>query len=595
MPIVGTAGHVDHGKSTLIRALTGRDPDRLAEEKARGLTIDLGFAWMNLPSGATIGFVDVPGHERFIKNMLAGIDAVNVGLLVVAADEGWMPQTEEHLAVLDLLEVRSIVVALTRTGLADAETRELAEAEIEEHVAGTVAEGAPVAAVDSITGEGLDRLIDELEAAVAGAVVPDLGRPRLWVDRAFSIAGAGTVVTGTLLDGAVALGDEVAIYPGGETTRVRGLQSHERSVERVEPGSRTALNLGGVGTGGVGRGSMIGRPGEWVPTTRFLATLRTVRGLAAPLQDRGAFHLHVGSGSWPVRMRLLDGPELAGAGHAIVTLEVPVPLAVGDRFIVREVGRRAVVAGGRVTDPRPPNRVRGLDLAALDRLAGLDPDEQATGLLASRRIDQADVLAAHTRGGVAGAALVSGRTVVDPGEGARLETEAARIVEQFHADNPLRAGVPKASLASSLGVEGGLVDLLIGRSEALTEDGSDVALANFRVALDGDARAAWDRARRALVAGPAVPTIAELGLSTELLYALVRDGSLVRVGQDLAYLPEQLDELVAGLNGLPDQFTVAEFRDHVGLTRKYAVPLLEWMDAAGHTMRRGDVRSVRAS
>ncbi|MGI9647159.1 MAG: selenocysteine-specific translation elongation factor, partial [Acidimicrobiia bacterium] len=575
-------------------ALTGRDPDRLAEEKERGLTIDLGFAWTTLPSGMSIGFVDVPGHERFIKNMLAGIDAVNVGLLVVAADEGWMPQSEEHLAILDLLEIPRLVIALTRTGLADEETREMAEAEIEEQVVGTVAEGAPVVRVDSISGEGIEQLGSELEKALMSVTVPDLGRPRLWVDRSFSIRGAGTVVTGTLLNGGLALGDEVAILPAGEVSRIRGIQSHEETRQQVEPGTRTALNLSGIDTAAAARGAMIGKAADWAPTSRFLSSLRTVRNLADPLRDRGAYHLHVGSGSWPARIRLLDSPELSGPGHAVITTSDPIPLTMADRFILREVGRRAVVAGGRVIEPAPPTRIRSVNVSHLDGLLGQTPDIQATGLLAGRGWAGANTLSAHSRGGVPSAAIQAGEVVVDPAEGERLTGLAIETVETYQTDNPLRPGMPKASLASTIGIDLDLLGVLVGMTDALVETGTDIATTGFTVNLDAAQEAAWQAARTRLQAGLAVPAVGELGMTTELVYALIRAGRLVKINNDLAYLPGQVDEMVAGLGELGDGFTVAEFRDHFGLTRKYAVPLLEWLDREGHTARRGDMRTLRA-
>jgi len=590
MPIVGTAGHVDHGKSTLIQALTGRDPDRLTEEKERGLTIDLGFAWTNLPSGTTIGFVDVPGHERFIKNMLAGIDAVNVGLLVVAADEGWMPQSEEHLAVLDLLEIERLVIALTRTSLADEETVELARAEVEDRVAGTVAAGAPVVAVDSVSGRGLDELLAALDDAVSATEVTDIGRPRLWVDRSFTISGAGTVVTGTLLDGSLQVGEEVTVLPDFDRARIRGIQSHEEAREQVDPGTRTALNLSGLGTTDVLRGAMLGKQGDWAPTVRSLAALRTVRSLAAPLKDRGAYHLHVGSGSWPARIRLLDGPELAGSGHAILTTEHAIPLTMGDRFILREVGRRSVVAGGRILEPGPPDRVRGIEVAGLEAVLNASPEDRAAALLASRGTTSIDELSAHTGGGQAPEAVIGGHVAVDPAKAKELTGQAVEAVEAYQEANPLRPGMPKASLASGLEIELELLTVLLSGTNRLTEEGTNVATSGFAVELDPAQENAWESARSRLESGLAVPSVRELGLPTELVYALVRAGVLIRVSGDLVYLPEQITAIVTGLAELPEGFTVAQFRDHFALTRKYAVPLLEWLDSEGHTMRRGDGR-----
>ena len=506
-----------------------------------------------------------------------------------------MPQSEEHLAILDLLEIPRLIIVVTRTALVDEETRELAEAEVAEQVVGTVAENSPIVAVDSVSGDGLEALVSSLEEAVAATSVPDIGRPRLWVDRSFSISGAGTVVTGTLLDGPLAVGEEVAILPDGPRARIRSIQSHEQSHDRVEPGTRTALNLTGLDTAAVGRGAMLGRADEWAPTTRTLVTLRTVRRLTAPLKDRGAYHLHVGSGSWPARIRLLDGSELVGTGHAVITTRQPVPLAIGDRFILREVGRRAVVAGGRILEPEPPARVRSVDLAALEAILDAAPDAQAAGLLAGRGAAAISTLSAHTRGGIAANAIVGGEWALDPEEATRLTKQAVDMVEQYQAANPLRAGMPKASLASQLDVELEVMDALLSGTDLLTESGTEVATSGFEVELDPTQRAAWETARSRLEAGLTVPTLSELGISTELVYALKRAGMLVRISADLVLLPEQTAEVVAGLPDLPAGFTVANFRDHFGLTRKYAVPLLEWLDNEGHTVRQGDGRTLTAT
>ena len=525
--------------------------------------------------------------------MLAGIDAVNVGLLVVAADEGWMPQSEEHLAILDLLELPQLVIALTRTSLADEETVELARSEVEDQVAGTVASGAPIVEVDSISGRGLDDLIAALEVAIAATSVFDGGRPRLWVDRSFSIAGAGTVVTGTLLDGPLQVGDELAVLPNFGRARIRGIQSHEESQEQVEPGTRTALNLSGLATTDVPRGAMLGRPGDWAPTVRSLAALRTVRNLTAPLKDRGAYHLHVGSGSWPARIRLLDGPELTGAGHAILTTEHAIPLKMGDRFILREVGRRSVVAGGRILEPRPPTRIRSIDLDPLAAALNASPDDQAATLLAARGTASVDELSAHSGGGQARAALIGGHLVIDQAVAKRLIDRAVEAVETYQEANPLRPGMPKASLVSSLSIELELLNVLLPETDRLTGEGTNVATSGFAVELDPADERAWESARERLEAGLAVPSLRDLGLSTELVYALVRQGALVRVNSDLGYLPDQIAAIVTGLTELPAGFTVANFRGHFELTRKYAVPLLEWLDSEGHTVRSGDGRIAK--
>jgi selenocysteine-specific elongation factor len=506
-----------------------------------------------------------------------------------------MPQSEEHLAVLDLLELGQLVIALTRTSLADEETVELARAEIEEQVVGTVAAGAPIVAVDSVSGRGLDDLVATLDRAVAATSVTDRGRPRLWVDRSFSIPGAGTVVTGTLLDGALEVGDTVAVLPDFGRARIRGIQSHEETLDQVAPGTRTALNLSGLAATDVPRGAMLGRPGDWATTVRSLATLRTIRALTAPLKDRGAYHLHVGSGSWPARIRLLDGPELAGSGHAIITTEHAIPLKLGDRFILREVGRRSVVAGGRILEPRPAQRARSIDVALLEAALDANPDDQAAALLASRGTGSLDELAAHSGGGVAREAVIGGSMAVDPAVAGDLTERAVTAVKSYQQANPLRPGMPKASLASGLGIELELLNVLLSESSRLTGEGTNVTTSGFSVELDAAQEAAWETAQRRLASDLAVPSLKELGLPTELVYALVRAGSLIRVSSDLVYLPEQTAAIVNGLADLSDGFTVAQFRDHFALTRKYAVPLLEWLDAEGHTVRTGDGRTAKTA
>ncbi len=596
MPIIATAGHVDHGKSTLVEALTGRDPDRWAEEKTRGLTIDLGFAWTRL-GDEDVGFVDVPGHERFIKNMLAGVGAVDVALFVVAADEGWMPQSEEHAAVLDLLDVRTGIVALTRADLVDDETIELAALEIEDRVAGTSLVGWPIVPTAAPDGRG----IEELKAALANALEQagpprNEDRPRLWVDRAFTIAGAGTVVTGTLVGGAVHKGDELTMWPPGSPTRVRGLQSHERDVDEIAPGTRAALNLAGADRSTIARGAMLGRAGDFRATDQFLADLRPVRTLEGELTDRGAYHLHVGSGGWPVRLRVLTGDDAAPV-TALVRAPAQIPLVMGDRFVMREVGRKAVVAGGRVLDPHPGTLDRSSAAVSAGSLrAVLDdpPGRRADVLLDRRGIARLDDLARDTGGGRPSAALIAEGIAVAPAAASTHEAGAVAAVRAFQDANPLRPGVPKASLATTLGLPVAVLEVVVAESRALVDDGPTVHTTDFAPAWGDDQEAAWQAARETLErSGLAVPRASGLGLDEETFHMLLRTGRLVRVGEDLVYLPAQLEEITAGLDALPDGFTVAEFRDAYGMTRRHAVPLLEWLDREGWTSRRGDVRTVR--
>ncbi len=591
MPIIATAGHVDHGKSTLIEALTGRDPDRWAEEKERGLTIDLGFAWRQL-GGLDVGFVDVPGHERFIKNMLAGVGALDVALFVVAADEGWMPQSEEHLAILDLLETRHGVVAITRIDLTDNDQADLAELEILEAVEGTALDSWPIVRVSAITGHGMDDLEHALVAQLAAAGEPsDVGRPRLWVDRAFHISGAGLVVTGTLAGGSIDREDELMLWPGGTAVRVRGMQHHDAATDRLTPGSRVALNISGAED--VARGAMLGQPGLFRDSSSFLASLRPVRSLDDDLTSRGAYHLHVGSGSWPVQMRVIatESPTTA----CLLRSTTPIPLQSGDRFILRETGRRAVVGGGVVLDPHPPRSGQAVREAIPILLAALPdgPDQIADALLTVRGTASRDDLSRDSGGGAASSPYATRGMLMAAAAAADLLATVTEAVVAFHAENRLRPGLPKAELSSSLGVDPESIALVVAGADELVDDGATVRHSGFEPGLSSNESAAWDKAQRLLNESLSVPRAAQLGLDKELTHALIRDGRLTRISEDLVFLPEQIEHIKVRLTDLAGEFTVAEFRDLLGVTRRQAVPLLEWLDKTGVTARRGDIRVVK--
>ncbi len=592
MPVIGTGGHVDHGKSTLVRALTGRDPDRWREEKERGLTIDLGFAWTHL-GGLEVSFVDVPGHERFIKNMLAGTGGFDLALLVVAADEGWMPQSEEHLAVLDLLDIRHGVVAITMIDRAEADLVELAVLETEEQLIGTVLEGAPIVPVSAVTGEGLEELRSTLISVLEAAPVKSTGRTRLWVDRVFPVSGAGTVVTGTLTGGSLSVGDHVEVFPGAHQGRVRSLQAHETERTTVPPGTRAAAGIAGLDRKAVARGSMLGHRGEWLPGSRFLVAVRTARYVNEPLTRRGAYQMHLGAGAWPVRLTPLgsDGEEWM----AVLRVDTPVPVQMGDRFVLREVGRQLIVAGGRVVEPVAPRKGRDARAAGAALRPSLDRDtaDRADSLLEWRGVEEATTLAAHSGGGVPDGAIRAGALLLAPAYVARLARRARALAAEYHQQNPLRPGIPKASLASLLDVGLETLAAALEHADGLEQYGSAVAVAGFSPSLGEQDEMEWRRIEARLEeGGPTPPRLKELGIDPELLYALVRRGSLIRISDDLAYLPVQVQALMDRLHELPARFTVAAFRDTTGLTRKYAVPLLEWMDRCGATARFGDEREV---
>lgn len=612
--VVATAGHVDHGKSSLIVRLTGIDPDRWAEEKRRGLTIDLGFAWFTLPSGREIGFVDVPGHERFVRNMLAGVGPVRLVLFVVAADEGWMPQSEEHLAIVDVLGAEAGVVALTKCDLVDAAALHAVGREVEERLAGTSLEGAPIVACSSATGQGMDELVTALDAMVSAAPDPVLDlRPRHFIDRVFTMKGAGTVVTGTLTGGPITVGDEVELYPTGTRARIRSLQTHRRSIGTARPVSRVAANLVGADRELLARGDVLGRPGEWRPTSVFEARVQPVRGLARPLAPRGPYKLYAGSAERDARIRFYGRAEITDRGGAFarISCSAPLVLDVGDRFVLRDTGRRETVGGGVVLDVDPPDhpgadRERELaarETAARERLPALLVAERGT-----MRADDAPLLTGISPPRIDGARRVGAWWVSD----AVLEAVATAVHEtlaRFHAEHPLAEGadlaLARSRTADSLRPTGvrpdptlvdALLDDLVRRGE-IAREGSTVRLSTHRVTLAGREDEV-DRLIRSVVdAEPTPPTVSDLvaaGFSREMLEAAARAGALVRVSADLVMTPafvELAERIVRGAG--PAGITVSAFKERLGTSRKYAVPLLEYLDRRGITRRRGDLRVPR--
>jgi selenocysteine-specific elongation factor len=607
--VVATAGHVDHGKSSLIVRLTGIDPDRWEEEKRRGLTIDLGYAWCELPSGREVGFVDVPGHERFVANMLAGVGPVRIVLFVVAANEGWRPQSEEHLAILDVLGIDGGVVALTKRDLVDEETLELADSEVRDRLEGTVLADAAVIRVSATTGEGIDDLRSALDDVLAEAPAPPASRPRLFVDRVFTISGAGTVATGTLTGECLALGEEVELYPRDRTARIRSLQTHEQTEDRACPVSRVAANLAGTGKTALARGDVIGWPATWRPTTVFEASLRPVRGLAHGITGRGAFKVHAGAAEADARLRIYGAGQLEPGAEAFVRISTtrPLVLDVFDRFVLRESGRKETVGGGTVLDPAPPRRAGASPEARLARRAAA-AREALPGILADERgavrASDAAVLTGST-----GSAHLDGwllRDGVLDVVGARLETAVAT----FHEEHPLDDGMPIAAARRELTTalrpitgapEGDLLDALLDR---LTEAGR---LARTGEVIASPARPASDRGSDprvrevvdAVSAEPAQPpTVKELverGIGRDAIDAAIRAGSVIRVAPDLVFSTALVDRAraiveAAGSSGI----TVSAFREALGTSRRYAMPILEWFDQRGITRRSGDLRFPRA-
>ena len=613
MYVIGTAGHVDHGKSTLVRALTGTDPDRLREEKERGLTIELGFAQLQLPSGDEVSIVDVPGHERFIKNMLAGVGGIDLALLVVAADEGVMPQTREHLAIIDLLGIEHGVVALTKTDVAEPELLDVAESDVGKALAGTTLADAPIVRCSGATREGLDALV----AAIAEqlALTPrkrDLGRPRLSVDRAFTMTGFGTVVTGTLIDGSLRAGDEVVLLPDGLRARVRGLQNHNHQVETALPGTRTAINLSGVTVEELRRGMVVALPGKLGTTKAVDVQLRAVPYLGRVVKHNLAVTFHTGATEADGRLILLDADELrpGETGWAQVRLKAPIAVVRGDRLVVRDPND--TLGGGSIVDV-DANRHRRHDpviIAALERLAKGSPEDlllEAVARAEPVRIEDAAAAAAITPHDAIALVdgLIESGALVRLGDGmlitaGGLDALAGRSrdsLSAYHRDHPLRRGMPREELRMRLTLKPPAFD---GVASQLTEAGTIVAhgavlaLPGHEPALDPTQAAAAASYVESLRAAPFSPP--EGAPPPEVLLLLEERGDIVRVGDgivfDAATYAEITSRIVERLRE-SGTITLAELRDLLGASRKYAQALLEHLDAKRVTRRVGDERVLR--
>jgi selenocysteine-specific elongation factor len=622
--VIGTAGHVDHGKSTLVKALTGIDPDRLAEEKARAMTIDLGFAWLTLPGGQSVSVVDVPGHERFIKNMLAGVGGIDAALLVIAADEGPMPQTVEHLAILDLLGVNRGVIVLTKADVVEGDWLDLVREEVRELVSTTALADAPLVAVSALNREGLPTLLETLEAVLASAPGTSSGTaPRLPIDRVFSVSGFGTVVTGTLSGGEINTGDELRLYPGDRRARVRGLQSHQEKVSRALPGRRTAVNLSGITTEEVRRGDVLAPPGIMTPSQRLDVRLRLLPDAPIALQQNDEVDFFSGAAELPARITLLDRERLDPGESAWVQLRFRAPIAVlrRDRFIVRRPSPSETLGGGEIIDPNPPRhrRFRPETIAALETLAAGAPDEillqaleqkpteikeLATGAagLSPQQVDEA------LAGLIAeGDVVILGRTDRSPGAtdfavaSSLLESLARQIrdvLRSYHAAQPLRPGLAREEARRRLSItQARLFDDLIATLAAageLIDDGATLRLPQFRMTLDPARRAAADRYLAAIRTQPySPPGPHEHGLDPETLAALEHLGELTKIADGVYFAPEAWDALVQGTLAFIDSngsMTLSQFRDHFGTSRKYAQAALEYLDQLKYTRRVGDDR-----
>jgi len=625
MRLVGTAGHVDHGKSTLVQALTGINPDRLQEEQTRQMTIDLGFAWLTLPHGETISIVDVPGHEAFIKNMLAGVGGIDVALLVIAADEGIMPQTREHLAILNLLNVSSGVVALTKTDLAlEPGWLELVQSEIRAELTKTCLSDAEIIPVSAKTRAGLPELLLALERALERAgEKADRRRPRLPIDRVFTMSGFGTVVTGTLSDGRFHVGEDVEIAPRGLRARIRGLQSHKQKLDTVLPGGRVALNLANVATDDIARGDVVILPDTYAPTTMLDAYIEWLANAPRPLAHGQELEMFLYASQVMTRVRLLEADALAPGqrGWAQLLLQAPVVAAKGDRFILRSPSPSITVGGGQVIDPHPRarhKRKRADVIAALERAAQGTPAEvvlqfveqhpalERRGIAQGAALDEATARDALTELTARGDVLALGderrALYVARGTWARWREKMAHELGAYHQQFPLRAGMPRQELKSKLNLAPRVFDLLLERAAAegwVRASKKTAALAEHRVALDAATQQKVNALLEQFARAPFNPPSqndAERAVGEAVVNALVEQGALERIAPNVLFTPDALTAMqtwvVEQLQG-GGEITAAQVRDHFQTSRKYAIALLEYLDAKHITRRVGDARVLR--
>jgi selenocysteine-specific elongation factor len=621
--VVGTAGHIDHGKTALVRRLTGIDTDRLKEERERGISIDLGFAHLALPSGRRIAIVDVPGHERFVKNMLAGATGIDVVLLVVAADEGVMPQTREHLSIVELLDVRRGVVALTKSDLVPPELAQVAAAEVETLLASGPLRGAPIVPVSSVSGAGVPDLLQALEAAVAGLPERDeSGAARLPVDRVFSIEGIGTVVTGTLWGGSIRAGDTLDLLPKGASVRVRQVEVHDQPVDSAVAGQRTAVAIHGVAREDVVRGDWLAAPGRFAATSTADVRLTLLEGAGRDLEDRTRVRVHLGASESLARLVLLEGAPLRPGQSALaqVRFESPVVAVPGDRLVLRAYSPAITIAGAVVLDALASKRARLDDAtrrrletfergSAAERVALLAEESGAAGV----RVADASLRLALAPEGVSAAArdaenlrpLRDGRLLAEGAWKASAERIVAAVA-RYAETHRLREGIAKGELKSLLArdLDGALFDEALESllaTKRLASRGEKISLPDAAPVLSPDqGRAVAEMERRLGAGGAAVPEVPELlkgiapGLKPqELIRYLVESGKVVKVTADLLYPTawwRELETKVRHHFSRNRELTLAGFKEIFPASRKYSIPVLEHLDRTGLTRRQGDVR-----
>ncbi len=616
MRVIGTAGHVDHGKSSLVEKLSGINPDRLAEEQSRNMTIDLGFAWLDLPNSETIGIVDVPGHRDFIENMLAGVGGIDAALLVIAADEGIMPQTREHLAILRLLGIKNLLVTLSKIDLIDdPEWIELVRMEIEDLLAAHDVADAPIIEVSVHSGAGLETLVAALQELLqAQAPRINYQQPRLPVDRVFVVSGFGTVVTGTLAGGALAVGDTVELQPTGQLGRIRGLQSYKRTVRSAAPGSRVAVNIAGLSSGQIQRGAVLTYPGQMQPTLLADAHFTQLADIGRPLSHNAEVKIFCGAAEVIAHARLLDADTLApgATGWLQLRLREALPLARGDRFILRYPSPAETIGGGLIINPQPGRRRKRFQAAVVQelelRLRG-SPGERlalaAQGATPQKLGDlkktlgysQAELDRALDEALQAGLLRqLDAQTVWASAAWQKLTHALRAELNIYHQANPLRLGMRRAELRSRLNIKLNLLDWLVTQDECVLLEADFLRLREHQIIFSPAQSAKIERLLSLLAAQPySPPSIPELNdlAGEELVRALLDQRRLVNVSDSIAFAAETYDQLVAAIRQHIEahgEIDAKTLRDKFGSSRKYAIALLEHLDSRGLTQRVGDMR-----
>ena len=620
MYVIGTAGHVDHGKSTLVQALTGIDPDRLAEEKEREMTIDLGFAWLNLGEGEEVGVVDVPGHRDFIENMLAGVGSIDLALFVVAADEGVMPQTQEHLAILDLLEINQGVVALTKVDLIDdPDWLELVMLDLGETLASTVLANAPIVPVSARTGEGIQQLRDILwQGLQATTPRPDKGRPRLAIDRVFTLSGFGTVVTGTLIDGRFQLGDPVELQPSGLNGRIRGLQTHKTKREVALPGSRVAINVTGINRNEIKRGDVLAKPSTVSHTILLDASYRQLADIDTPLKHNMEVKLFVGAAEVVARTRILGSQviEPGQTGWLQLALSQPAVAVRGDRFILRRPSPGATLGGGHVLDPHPGRRHRRFRedvITRLETLAQGTPEELLLQTLQRLEpivikklrqqsgLDEVTTMAALASLQETGEVVQLGQQLISYEGRQTLVTQLQTMVAEHHHTYPLRLGIPREEIRSRLRLPATTFNALmhyVVAEKLVIEEGTLVREENHTIQFTTEQEtAAANLLHRFAQMGVSSPSVKESkeAIGEDVYAALVDLGRLKPISNDVVYRQEEYEEIVARVVAYlqtHQQINAGQVRDLLQTSRKYGIALLEHLDHIRVTRRIGDNREL---